>query len=52
MQARFPHLESVTFIDRARVWPGALKKLADRLPRLKHFDTESVKETHDCGMDA
>jgi hypothetical protein len=52
LQDRFPDLESIKFEDSAKVWPGELQKLKDRLPRLKHLDAQSVVESTRKGRDA
>ncbi|RAL08447.1 uncharacterized protein BO97DRAFT_408295 [Aspergillus homomorphus CBS 101889] len=43
----FPNLETVTFMDCARVFPGALERFAKGLPRLKSFDHHCVVENND-----
>nr|POF12689.1 hypothetical protein CFP56_09841 [Quercus suber] len=41
----FPNLESIVFVDRVRVYPGELERLAAQLPRLKEFDHGMVYVT-------
>jgi hypothetical protein len=52
LQDRFPDLESIKFEDSAKVWPGELRKLKDRLPRLKNLDAQSVVESTREGPEA
>ncbi|KAL5364236.1 hypothetical protein BJX96DRAFT_156989 [Aspergillus floccosus] len=42
---RFPNVENISFLDNAKVWPGEIQKLQDRLPRLKQFDVAGVVES-------
>ncbi|KAE8138984.1 hypothetical protein BDV38DRAFT_243376 [Aspergillus pseudotamarii] len=41
----FPTLQTVNFLDYARVWPGALTRFEKRLPALEAFDKKSVVES-------
>ncbi|KAH8691392.1 hypothetical protein BGW36DRAFT_431942 [Talaromyces proteolyticus] len=41
----FPTIETVKFVDGARVWPGALARFGKSLPCLKKFETEMVVES-------
>ncbi|PYI14160.1 hypothetical protein BO99DRAFT_345720 [Aspergillus violaceofuscus CBS 115571] len=43
----FPNVETVAFLDRARVFPGALGRFAERLPALKRLDRRLVIENED-----
>ncbi|PYH81185.1 hypothetical protein BO82DRAFT_354909 [Aspergillus uvarum CBS 121591] len=44
---RFPNVETVAFLDRARVFPGALERFAERLSALKRLDRRLVIENED-----
>ncbi|OJK01959.1 hypothetical protein ASPACDRAFT_1853986 [Aspergillus aculeatus ATCC 16872] len=43
----FPNVETVVFKDRARVFPGALERFAERLSALKRLDRRLVIENED-----
>ncbi|RAK75899.1 uncharacterized protein BO72DRAFT_449349 [Aspergillus fijiensis CBS 313.89] len=43
----FPNVEKVVFKDRARVFPGALERFAERLSALKRLDRRLVIENED-----
>lgn len=45
LQVRFPHIENIEFLDQAKVWPGEIQKLKDRLPHLKQLNVKSVVES-------
>lgn len=51
-QDRFPDLESIKFEDSAKVWPGELQKLKDRLPCLKNLQVTNVVESTNEGREA
>jgi hypothetical protein len=52
LQDRFPNIETIEFQDQAKVWPGEIQKLKDRLPRLKHLDATDVVESTNEGRGA
>lgn len=51
IQTRFPGIERLSFRDNARVWPGELQRLKDRLQNIKEFDTNRVVESLKQGLD-
>ncbi|KAJ5449787.1 uncharacterized protein N7458_006236 [Penicillium daleae] len=42
---RFPDLENIEFEDQAKVWPGEIQKLRDRLCHLKNLNVWGVEES-------
>lgn len=52
VQVRFPHIENIEFVDEAKVWPGEVQKLKDRLPHLRRLDTTRVVESINEGREA
>lgn len=51
-QVRFPNIENIEFVDEAKVWPGEIQKLKDRLPHLERLDITRVVESIETGPGA
>ncbi|KAJ5633367.1 hypothetical protein N7490_009706 [Penicillium lividum] len=49
---RFPEIKTIDFLDHAKVWPGELQKLKDRLLHLEQLNVQRVVESMVKGRDA
>lgn len=45
VQHRFPSIENLEFLDQAKVWPGEIQKLKDRLHCLRILNVTGVVES-------
>jgi hypothetical protein len=45
VQYRFPDIENLEFVDQAKVWPGEIQGLKDRLHCLKNLNVTGVVES-------